>query len=288
MSLNNFIPELWSDQLLVGLRTNLVYGQELVINRDYEGEIKKKGNTVRITSVGDPTIGDYTKDTDISSPEALTDSQATLTITEQKYFNFEVDDVDEAQGNPAVMDQAMLRSAYQLAKISDLFLAAKYTEAGSAIGTDGTPKIVGLAGGDTNAYNLLVDTSVALDEADVPLDGRWVIVPAWFYGLLLKDDRFTKSGTPLGDMVKANGSVGREVSGLAVLKSNNVSNTSGTKYKILGGHRMAWSYAEQVNQVEGYRPEKRFADAVKGLQLYGAKVVRPNCLVVVTASKGTL
>ena len=70
-----------------------------------------------------------------------------------------------------------------------------------------------------------------------------------------------------------------------MLKSNNVPNTNGALYKIIAGHPIAWSYAEQVNQVEAYRPERRFADAVKGLHLYGGKTVRPTALAVLTASK---
>ena len=73
--------------------------------------------------------------------------------------------------------------------------------------------------------------------------------------------------------------------GLEIMVSNNVPNTAGAKYKVLAGHRIAWSYASQVTKVEAYRPESRFADAVKGLHIYGGKVVRPNCLAVGTFSK---
>jgi len=66
-----------------------------------------------------------------------------------------------------------------------------------------------------------------------------------------------------------------------------VPNTGGAKYKIIAGHQVAISYAEQINKVEAYRPEKRFADAVKGLHLYGAKLVRPSAIAVLTANKKT-
>jgi hypothetical protein len=76
-----------------------------------------------------------------------------------------------------------------------------------------------------------------------------------------------------------------QVSGLNVIESTNVPNTGGALYKILCGTQMATTYAEQINKVEAYRPEKRFADAVKGLHVYGAKVVRPEALAVMTVSK---
>lgn len=291
MALNNFIKAIWADELEKSLQTKLVYGQPGIINRKYESAlILQRGDSVRITMVGDPTVGNYTKGTAISAPEQLTDAQATLQITEQKYVNFTIDDIDKAQGNPAVMQEAMDRSAYKLGKTADSFLAALYTDIASAnaLGDDTTPKTVGLGGSDSNAYQLLVDLSVILDENDVPESGRWVVVPAWYYGLLLKDDRFTKSGTPQSDLVKANGSVSRDVAGLMVLKSNQVPNTSATKYKIIAGHEAGWTMAEQINSLEAYRPEGLFSDAVKGLHVYGAKLVHPSRFGLLTASKGTL
>ena len=292
MSLNNFIPALWSDRILQALETSLVYGQAGIINRDYEGQIQQAGDTVRINMIGDPTVGNYTKDTDISSPEALTSAQSSLLITEQKYVNFQVDNVDKAQQMPKVMTEAMRRSAYVLSLTTDKFLAAKYTDIDSSnfIGTDGTPKTVGTASSDSNAYNLLVDLSVQLDVNNVPLEGRWVVVPAWYYGLLLKDTRYT-SANPSADTVKANGYVGKDVSGMMILKSNNVPFTAGspnTLYKIIAGHSFAWTYAEQINNVVAYTPEKRFADAIKALHLYGAKILRPSQMALLTANMGTL
>jgi len=125
---------------------------------------------------------------------------------------------------------------------------------------------------------------VLLDESNTPIDGRFVVVPAWFHGLLLKDDRFVSSGTMPADRRLANGMVG-EAAGFAILKSNSVPNTTGTKYKILAGHRIATAYVEQVLDVQTYKPEKRFGDAVKGLHVYGAKVVRANNLAVLIANK---
>lgn len=290
MSLNSFIPTVWGARLLTNLDKVLRYAQPGIVNRDYEGQIIAYGDTVKINSIGRVTVGDYTKNTDIASPETLTDGQTTLVINQSKFFNFQVDDVDKAQQTPKVMDAAMREAAYALNNTIDQHVASLYTGAASAnlIGDDTTPKVVGLGGSDAVAYNMIVDAKTKLDEANVPDDGqRWIILPAWCEGLLLKDDRFVKFGTPTQDTRLLNGQI-RQVGGFSVLTSNNVSNTSGAKYKVMFGHPMAISLALQINQVEAYRPEKRFADAMKGLALYGAKVVRPDALGVITASKGTL
>src|SRR3982750_1849031 len=94
-----FIPTVWAARLLVALEKALIYGQTNVSNRDYEGEIQAAGNTVKIGAIGDVTIGDYTKDTDIADPEVLTDDDQSLLIDQQKYFHFYVDSVDRAQQN---------------------------------------------------------------------------------------------------------------------------------------------------------------------------------------------
>ena len=278
-----FIPTVWASRLLTALGSALVYGQAGVCNRDYEGEIRKSGNTVKIASIGDVTIDDYTKDTDIGDPETLTDEEQTLLIDQSKYFNFYVDSVDRAQQNVNVLDEAMRRSAWKLRDLSDTFLAATMeavVPAGNKIGSTVTPKVPT----KDDAYEYLVDLSVLLDEANAPIDGRFVVVPAWFHGLLLKDERFIKSGTRRSDEAIRNGEVG-EAAGFSILKSNNVPNTTGTKYKIMAGHSIATAYVEQIVDVQTYKPEKRFGDAVKGLHVYGAKVVRPTNLAMLIASK---
>lgn len=278
-----FIPTVWAARLLTALDKALVYGQANVCNRDYEGEIRESGNTVKIASVGDVTIDDYTKDEDITDPQVLTDEDMSLTIDQAKYFNFYVDSIDRAQQNVNVLDEAMRRSAWKLRDHADSFLAATMEAAvpvGNTIGTALAP----IEPTKDDAYEYLVDIGVLLDESDTPIDGRFVIVPAWFHGLLLKDDRFVRSGTMPGERRLQNGEVG-EAAGFSILKSNNVPNVSGEKYKIIAGHRIATAYVEQIVDVQTYKPEKRFGDAVKGLHVYGAKTVRPACLAMMIADK---
>ncbi len=163
----------------MALEKSLVYGQTNVSNRDYEGDIREAGNTVKIASIGDVTIGDYTKNTDINDPETLSDSDQSLVIDQSKYFNFYVDSVDRAQQNVNVLDEAMRRSAWKLRDVSDTFLAGIMDAAvlsGNKIGSTTTPKVPT----KDDAYEYLVDLGVLLDESDTPIEGRFVIVPAGF------------------------------------------------------------------------------------------------------------
>lgn len=282
MALNNFIPSVWAARLLDNLRKNLVYAQDGVVNRDYEGEIRDAGDSVRINAIGPVTVATYAKNTDINPPEVLQDAQTVLVIDQAKYFNFAVDDVDRVQQRPQLMDAAMAEAAYALRDDLDQYVAGLYTQiaVSNMLGSDTSP----ITPTATTAYELLVDLGVMLDDAKVPRANRFVVVPPWYHGLLLKDDRFVRAGTPTTDQVIRNGEVG-QAAGFRVLISHNVPNTLGTKYKIIAGHPMAWSVAEQINKVEAYRPERRFADAVKGLHLYGAKVLRPTALALLTANK---
>lgn len=278
-----FIPTVWAARLLTALEKSLVYGQVNVCNRDYEGEIREAGNTVKIGSVGEVTIDDYTKDTDIADPETLTDSEQSLVIDQAKYFNFYVDSIDRAQQNANVLDTAMRHSAWGLREKADAYLASimdTAVPAGNKIGSTVTPEVPT----KDDAYEYLVDLGVLLDESNTPLEGRFVIVPAWFHGLLLKDERFVQAGTLRSDRALANGAVG-EAAGFSILKSNNVHNTSAEKYKIIAGHSIATTYADQIVDLQTYQPEKRFGDGVKGLHVYGAKVVRPTALACLIANK---
>jgi len=306
MALDNFIPEIWSNQLLVNLYKTLVYAQDGVVNRDYEGEIQAAGDTVRINSIGRVTVSDYNKNTDMGSPQTLTDAQSVLTISQQKAFNFQIDDVDKAQQNPKVMSQAMVEAAYALRNAADQFVASQYTDIAAANWVNGASDTnpfeidanndatVANISGHGLAYETLVDASVVLDENDIPEDGRFIIVPPWYGGQLEKDQRFVSFGTAANrndletGVTSTNGAKTR-VAGFTVMESNNVPvtvNGDGTHiYHVIAGHSMMWSFAEQVREVEAYRPEKRFGDAMKGLHLYGAKVVRPNAGAVLAVCR---
>lgn len=288
MALNSFIPTVWSNELLVSLKKAHVFGQPGVANREYEGEIRGGGDTVKINAIGAVTIGDYTKNTNISDPEELTDAQTALTITESKYFNFQVDDIDRVQGNPAVMAQAMQEAAYGLRNVADRFLAQKLADSAvsdNLVGSTSSPESIATA---TDAYDLLVELKVRLDMANVPDMGRWVIVPPFYIGQMLKDSRFNSSLESVGPAALLNGMVGR-AAGFDILTSNNCiyegTGAVNEYYYVHAGTSLGLSFAEQIVEVEAYRPEKRFADAVKGLHVYGAKVVRPEAIATLVVDR---
>lgn len=285
MSVRNFVPEIWSSRLLVALRKTLIYAGPSIVNRDWEGEIREAGDTVRITSVSRPTVGDYVPNVTTITPEKLTTAQRTLVVDQAKYWAFEIDDVDKRQVQTDLVPQTMSEAAYALADVVDQYVAGLYTAAQaanvvSAVTIDHSP-----TGPEEwlKAYDeILIPLKVKLDEADVPSMGRYIVVPPWLHGVLLRDSRFVKvneSGTSEG---LRNGMVGR-AAGFDILMSNNVPVPTADNYIVTAGTNAAISYAEQINKTEAYRPESSFADAVKGLALYGAKVIRPDALAYATA-----
>lgn len=282
MGLENFIPTLWSARILQNLHKAMVFGQPGVVNRDYEGEIRDMGDSVKINSIGAITVGNYSKNADMTTPQDVTGAGQTLLIDQAKFFNFQVDDIDRVQTNPDVMGEAMREAGYALADTLDQFMAAKWSEAANNVGSNASPKSdLNTA---ANAYKYLLEMSTLLDEDNIPSQGRWVIIPPWFKEVMLQDSRFINPGTPQAEQRLANNVIG-QVAGFTLLQSNNVVNTSNDNYKILAGHPIAWTLAEQIVKVEAYRMEKRFADAVKGLHVYGAKVVRPTALVCLHADR---
>jgi hypothetical protein len=343
MAITHFIPEVWAAQILGILDKNLVYAGTPCVNRNYEGEISAFGDTVHITTVGDVSIVDYSKDSDLTV-ETLTDAELTLLIDQAKAFAFEIDDIDmrQARAGGALMAEAARRAAFGLRDKADQFVASKMTlGAGSTLGViDATTA--------TNVYDkLLVPAKVKLDQNNVPTEGRWMVVDPATHGQLLLDSRFIKLNES-GTAALHNGVVG-SAAGFTISLSNNapqvnrtvasVTTVSGAKtltatagafsqadvglsvtgtgvggsakiasvnadgsvatadtnssaagtvtitlagggQTAVAGSAIATSYAEQISKVEAFRPEKRFADALKGLHLYGAKVVRPEALVV--------
>lgn len=286
MAVTTFIPELWSARLLYALEkahvaTNLV-------NRSYDGVIANQGDTVHINSIGAVTVKDYTKNTDIADPDALTTTDQKLEIDQCKYFNFQVDDVDKAQAAGELIDTAMGRAAYGLADAADAFLLktiAGGAASGNVVGSAAAP----IALTKDNVYENIVKLRTKLDKQSVPNTGRTLVVPPEVYALLLMDDRFAKSDAAAGQNALVNGEVGR-VAGFTVYMSNNVAAGTGTDtgktpyFEITAQVESATTYAEQIIKTEAYRLEKRFADGVKGLHVYGAKVTDGSRIAKLLAS----
>jgi N4-gp56 family major capsid protein len=276
VSIKLFKPEIWAANLLVSARNALVYGGPDVVNHDYEGDISEYGDTVRITSISRPTIGTYTPNSTTITPEQITDAQRTLTIDQAKYFAFSIDDVDARQARANVIPQAMSEAAYAMASTIDQYIASFYTQIQSAnalgsitVNSSTTP---------TDAYDkVLVPLKIKLDRANVPTNGRYTIITPEMHGCLLRDGRFIKVSESGTDEALRNGMVGR-AAGFNIKLSNNTPNTSGSEYAITAGVSSAISLAMQIAKTEAYRPQSSFSDAIKGLNLYGAKVLRPDFL----------
>ena len=267
MSLSNFIPSIWAGNLLSAL--DKAHVAVSVANREYEGDIKQGGDSVRINQIGDITVGSYTKNTNISTAQDLQDAQTILTIDQQKYFNFQVDDVDKAQTKPKVMSEAMRKAAYALRDTADTYLLGLYSQAGLGVGiSGGVVSPVDLT--SLNVEDTLLQVGETMDGANIPREGRFGIVPPWVVTKMILAGLTTKT---MNDVLWENGKLGK-VLGFDILMSNNVSKNSASwdiTRNIFGVRGMSLNYAEQILSVEAYRMELRFADAVKGLHVYGAK-----------------
>ena len=280
MAVTTFIPEIWNARLLNALRADLVYTN--LFNRNYEGEIRQAGDTVHINTITDISIKDYTRNTDIDNPEQLTTADQTLVVDQAKYYNFYLNDVDKAQALPGLIDAAMASASHGLAEAVDKYLAGLLAAASGTIttglGSTSTPLTVTAQ----SAYELLVDMKTAMDKANVPKMGRKVVLPPEFEGFMLKDARFAANGGK-GENRLENGAVAR-AAGFDIYISNNVPNTSGAKYKVIASTQESNTYAEQLVKTEAYRREKGFDDGVKGLLVYGAKIIRPAAVAVATVN----
>jgi len=277
MSLNNFIPSIWAGNLLSSL--DKAHVAVSVANRDYEGEIKQAGDQVRVNQIGDISIGTYTKNTNITAAQELQDAQTILTIDQQKYFNFQIDDIDKAQTKPKIMTEAMRKAAYGLRDVADSYILGLYTQAGLSVGTSSSP--IDLT--SLNVEDTLLLIAETMNDSNIPQEGRFGIIPPWVLTKIILAGLTTKT---MNDVLFENGKIGK-VLGFNLLLSNNVAKNSSSwdiTKMMFGVDKMSLNYAEQIVSVEGYRPELRFADAVKGLHVYGGKW-RTDASLVLYADK---
>jgi hypothetical protein len=291
-TLPGFRPTLWSPNIIVKTDETLVFAG--LVNRDYQGLITGKGNIVKINEVGDVTINTYAENEDMTF-QTLTGANRDLVIDQAKYFAITVDDVLKAQADANLMAAAAKKAGESIGSTVDKFIAAKYPEAGivtSGLGTAGTSLTV-YATHLTAASNLLGMFSNILrylDEAEVPASGRFMVIPPWLHSYLNYAqlvDNTNKGGmkTP-NSQAYGNGYIG-SIMGIDLYVSNNVSN-NGTQYRCMFGNRMAISFAGQITSIKAGDVEKQMGEYIKGLYVYGAKVVRPDQLGVAYLAAGGL
>ncbi len=274
MAITNFIPTIWSENLYQALDKQYIAVSHC--NRDFEGEIKNQGSKVKICGVGEITVSNYTKNTDMSSPQTLSDTVKDLTIDQAKYFNFQIDDIDKAQSTPKLMDAAMRVAASSLANEADRFVysvcygAARYTL--SATLNASNPNILDVI---LNARQTLYENNVS-DQQEVYLEISPVIAT-----MILKSkiELCTDNTAAL-----ENGYLG-SYGGCKIFVTNNIPTDNPDNANLQAcvmRTKRAVAFAEQLSEIVAYRPERRFADAMKGLHLYGASVVYPEELIAIT------
>ena len=302
-----FIPEIWSGKMVEKFYDATVLAA--ISNTDYEGEIKKQGDKVKIRTRPTAVINDYTRNTDITYD--MPDGDVIeLEINKGKYYAAQIDDVSAYQQDIKVMDAWATDASEQMKIAIDTdVLGAVYTSAdtdnkGAAagrisgninLGTSAAPRKVTASSTDS-VLDAIVDAGQVLDEQNIPEQGRFLVVPAWFLGLIKKSDLKDASLAGDGTSILRNGRVGMIdrfelfLSNLlpksAVNIGSSVSPVNVNGFHLLAGHKNGLTFASQMTEMEDIRLEKRFASAVRGLQVYGYKVVDSTCLVDLFAYKG--
>jgi len=309
---SKFIPELWSGKLQVKFYKTTVLGE--ITNNDWEGEIKGQGDTVNIRAIPTITIRDYQKGMNLTN-EVPVSTPIQLTIDKGKYFSVVVDDVDAVQADVKLMDMFTNDASEQM-KIAidgdvlgnayvDAAAANKGTTAGAEsaninLGTANSAVAVTKDGASTTRaiLDLILDMGQVLDEQNVPEDGRWLVAPPWFMSLIKRSDLRQAYLTGDDISVLRNGKVGM-IDRFTLYVSNNLkkvadnagtasptTNDDFTGWYIMAGTRDAISFASQITDVETLRAQSTFGNIMRGLNVYGYKVVKPEALVTAYVKKG--
>lgn len=272
MSYSNFIPELWA-QTIVQEREKMMAAVSLC-NRDYEGEIKEVGDKVKINAVSRPTIVDYDDEKGIGEFEKLKDQSTMLEITECKGFHFYVGDIDKRQAKGDLMNAELTEAAAALAEVMDSYVYSIMLKEKGAIqpvvneiSTNNVLHVISTYLGKMWANNVPTTEPVSI-EVSSQLLGKLQMAK------LLND-------TDNSELLKR-GMKGRiGVFNAEVKLSNNLPVYDKTGEYFIIRSKKAVSFAEQLKEVKAYEPQNFFGEAVKGLQVYGAKVIRPKELIIV-------
>jgi hypothetical protein len=276
MSLDNLNPRIWAARLYENLHKAQVF--ENCVNTEYEGEIKNFGDSVKISQIGPITLSDYTKNTSTITPEHLSAASLTLVINKAKSWSFEIDDIDRMQNKPKAIDAAMREAAYAVANDADSAIAGLYASGGQTITASVSSATI---------LSTLTMINQRLDEKNVPRDGRWVVMTPWgaaclqLAGIIRKTDNsdlFAKQAGFITDWF-----------GLKIYVSNNLTNVTASDTvpvdEWMAGHTSAIAYASQMSEIEGFRSHTRMADVMRGLHVYGYKVLDANRLLRIDATR---
>jgi hypothetical protein len=286
----NFIPEIWSGKLIENFYDATVLAA--ISNTDYEGEIRQYGDTVNIRTTPEITIRDYVKGQTLTV-ENPDKPKLQLLIDKGEYFACVEDDIDKVQSDIVLMD-TWSKDASERMKIkidqrvlTDILpgigafnkgLTAGEQSASFNLGTTAAPLTVTKDGASstTSVVDLLVDLGTVLDEANAPEAGRFVVIPAKMAGLIKKSELKDASLTGDSMSIVRNGRLGM-VDRFTIYVSHNLNVSSG-KYSIIAGHKMGFTFASQMTNMETIRSESTFGNIIRGLQVYGYKVVKGEAL----------
>jgi hypothetical protein len=279
MALGNFIKTLWQANIEQALRNAHVYAA--AGNQNYQGQLKSLGDKVKVMQLSDITIAAYTKATTVS-PAEVDDAAMELTADQPYYFAFKVSDLEAVQEKPVILRESTDQAAYGFRDKVDTYFAGLYAQSGmTSYSTGTTPWDVT----SLNVEDVLLAAGEKMDDNKVPREGRFLIIPPWFHTKLVLASLTTKTQN---DAVAANGFVDR-VLGFSMHMSNNVSAANTTTWdqtRIMGGVQgQSWSFADAILSIEAYRLEAGFHDAVKGLYVFGGKIMRPDKTITIYADK---
>lgn len=268
MSIQNFIPTVWSEILHEELSKKYVAVANC--NRDFDGEIKECGSQVKICGLEPVSIFQYSKNDDMPAPEALNDNVTVLDINRAVAFNFIVDDVDRVQAIPNLMNLAMRNAAEALANDADRYVFSLVNSIPEE------RKVSDSYVSHDRILDIILEARELLYEGDISDSSEIVLeVSPSIASLILKAKMQT--GTYDNYDALTNGCIG-SVFGCKVFVSKNIE-TESSVHKCIMRTKRAIAFADQFTEICAYRPENRFADAVKGLHIYGAKIVYPKEIV---------
>lgn len=292
-----FIPIIWSTKLIEKFYASTVLAA--ISNTDYEGEIKNKGDTVRIRTKPSITIKDYRAD-GLLEVERPSSNVIDLLIDKGKYFNLILDDVyeiqadinmmnmwsdDAAQQFKIVVDRDVLAALLGQAAATNKGLTAGAVSSTINLGVTGTPLTVvarNPGAGQIEIIDLLVRLGQALDENNIPENGRWVVLPAWVSSRIKMSELRDASLTGDGSSILRNGRLGM-VDRFTIYVSNLLphgvsAGLAAAEWVIYAGTSHALTFASQINKVETLRSEMTFGQLLRGLQVYGFKVLDGTAL----------
>ena len=281
----NFIPEIWSGKLIENFYDATVLAA--ISNTDYEGEIRNMGDTVNIRTTPEITIQTYVKGQTLSV-ENPDKAKLQLIIDKGEYFACVEDDVDQVQTDMNLMDM-WSKDASERMKIkidqrvlTDLLPDVSANNKGQTAGAISGNIDLGVAGTPealttSNVIGKIVDMGTVLDEANCPEGDRFLVIPAKMAGLIKQSDLKDASITGDGSSPLRNGRLGM-IDRFTVYVSHNLKKTAGGEFSVIGGHKMGFTFASQMTNMETIRSETTFGNIIRGLQVYGYKVVKPEAL----------